>query len=115
MLGREELDKLAEEKQVLLVESSLNRVALQTELQSLRSASGWMRAASGGAGGLTPLLVVAAPVAGYLLGRRAGSSGSWLRRTATLLKWIGPLYGLWRGLSGRLRKPAIAQSEPRAK
>jgi len=115
VLEREELDRLAQEKQALLVESSLNRIALQTELQSLRSASGLMKVVGVGRGGLTPLLVVAAPVAGFLLGRRASSSASWLRRMATLLKWMGPVYGLWKGLSGRLRKVATAQTEARAK
>lgn len=115
MLGREELDRLTQEKQALLVESSLNRIALQTEFHNLRSGSLWMKTLGGGTGRVAPLLVVAAPIAGFLLGRRTGRSASWLRRTSTALKWIGPLYGVWRGLSGRRRKPETAALEARAK
>ena len=111
MLGREELERLAAEKQALLVESSLNRLALQAEFQNLRSASGWMKAAAGGAGRFTPLLLLLAPVAGFLLARRARGSGSWLGRSVTALKWIAPLYGVWRGFSGRRRKTEKTELE----
>jgi hypothetical protein len=104
VLGREELEKLAVEKQALLVESSLNRLALQAEFQNLRSASGWMKAAAGGAGRFTPLLLLLAPVAGFLLARGARGSGWWPGRSLTALKWIVPLYGVWRGFLGRRRK-----------
>lgn len=104
MLGRDELAKLAAEKQALLVESSLNRLALQAEFQNLRSASGWMKTVTGSAGKYTPFLLLLAPVAGFLLARGARGSGSWLGRSFTALKWIAPLYGVWRGVSGRWRR-----------
>ena len=110
MLGREELEKLAAEKQALLVESSLNRLALQAEFQNLRSTSGWMKTAAGGAGKFSPLLLLLAPVAGFLLARSVRGSRSWLGRSAAALKWIAPLYGLWRGLAGRRRKSVGAHS-----
>lgn len=99
MLGREELDKLAAEKQALLVESSLNRLALQAEFHNLSSATTWMKAATGGIGKVKPLLLMLAPVAGFLLARGSRPSGSWLIRAVSAIRWIASLYGLWQRFS----------------
>ncbi|HOX55838.1 MAG TPA: hypothetical protein P5205_03840 [Candidatus Paceibacterota bacterium] len=104
MLGREELDKLAAQKQALLVESSLNRLAWQADFQHLRSATVWMKAASGGVGKASPLLLLLAPLAGFLLARRSRPSGSWLSRALATLRWIAPLYGVWKRYSAASRK-----------
>jgi hypothetical protein len=110
VLGREELDKLAIQKQALLVESGMNRLALQAELNSLRSGTTWLSTATGGAGKFTSLLPVVASVAGFLLARRARRSGSRLSQAAAVLKWIGPLYGLWQWFSARRRRLGSGQS-----
>ncbi len=70
MLGRKELDRLSLQKQALLLESSLNRVALQAEIQSLRSATAWVSEAAQASRKLAPLLAVVASVAGFLFARR---------------------------------------------
>jgi len=96
VLGRKELDKLNLQKQALLLESGLNRVALRAEIRSLRSATTWVREATSVSRELTPLLVLLAPLAGFLLGRGPRRRGSWLTRIVTAVKWIGPLYGVWK-------------------
>ena len=99
MLGRKELDKLNLQKQALLLESSLNRAALQADIRSLRSATTWVREATSVSRELAPLLALLAPVAGFLLARRARRSASWFGRVVTAVKWVGPLYGLWKRFS----------------
>jgi hypothetical protein len=99
VFGRKELDKLNLRKQALLAESSLNRAALQAEIRSLRAATSWVREATSVSRELSPLLVLLAPVVGFLVARRARRVASWLGRVVTAVKWIGPLYGLWRRFS----------------
>lgn len=99
MLGRKELDKLNLQKQALLLESGLNRVALQAEIHSLRSATAWVREATSASRELTPLLLLLAPLGGFLLARGSRRPSSWLSRIVTAVKWIGPLYGLWKSFA----------------
>ena len=111
MLGRKELDKLNLQKQALLLESSLNRAVLQADIRRLRSATTWVRDATTVSRELTPWLTLLAPVAGFLVARRARRSASWFGRVVTAVKLVGPLYGLWkRFFPGRqeadLGKPA---------
>ncbi len=105
MLGRAELEKLQVQKQALVLESSLNRLALQAEFEHLRSATTWMRTATSSAGKVTPLLLLLAPLAGFLLARGASRpSGSWLSRAVSALRWVASLYGLWQQFSPGRRK-----------
>ena len=99
MLGRKELDKLNLQKQALLLESSLHRAALQADIRSLRSATTWVREATSVSREFAPWLTLLAPVAGFLLARRARRSASWFGRVVTAVKWIGPLYGMWKRFS----------------
>ncbi len=109
MFGREELDKLSVQKQALLLESSLNRLALQAEIQSLRSATSWAGDATRASRQFAPLLLLLAPVAGFLLGRRGRRADSWFTRLAAAIQWIGPLYRLWKTFA-----PARKQPQPDA-
>jgi hypothetical protein len=111
VFGRQELEKLAAQKQALLVESSVNRLALQAELQNLRSATAWLKPLTGGAGELAPRLLLLAPIAGFLLARLSRGSGSWLSRAATAAKWAGPLYGLWKRFAAARRHSEPGQPE----
>mgnify|MGYP001766929115 CR=1 FL=1 len=112
MFGREELDSLNVQKQALLLESSLNRLALQAELQRWRSASGWVSAATHAPRKLTPLLLPLVPLAGFLLARGFRRSGSRLSWLLAAVKWVAPLYQLWRTLAP-VRKE-VAAGKPAA-
>ena len=107
MLGRKELDKLNLQKQALLLESDLNRAALQADIHRLRSATTWVRGATSVSRGLTPWLTLLAPVAGFLVARRVRRSRSWFGRIVTAAKWAGPLYGLWKRFA-----PAGHEAQP---
>ncbi len=105
MLGRKELAKLDLQKQALLLESDLNRVALQAEIRNLRSATAWMGETARVSKKLTPLLVFLAPLAGFLLATSSFRAGSWLGRVMNLGKWVSRLYPLWMTLTARWSKP----------
>jgi hypothetical protein len=109
VLGRKELDKLNLHKQSLLLESSLNRLALQAELQNLRSATAWVSEVTHASRGLSPLLLLLAPLAGFLLARGSRQSDSWLSRIVAAARWVGPLYRLWRGFSASREPQAEAE------
>ena len=102
MLGRKELTNLDLQKQALVLESGLNRFALQAEVQSLRSATSWVNDVTGASRELAPLLVVLAPIAGYLLARGSRRSDSWLNRLMAMARGISILR------SSRERIPAGA-------
>jgi hypothetical protein len=106
VFGRQELDQLALEKQVLVAESGVNRLAVQAELQNLRSATAWV---SGVARWPRKpgLLLVLAPLAGFLLARVSRREDSRFKRVLAVAKWIGPLYRLWKSFSAS-RKEAEA-------
>ena len=99
MLGRKELAKLSLEKQALLLESGLNRLALQAEVQKLRAATAWVSEVTRVSQEAKPLLLILAPIAGFLLARGSRRSDSWCSRVAGAVKWIGPLYQLWKSFS----------------
>jgi len=108
VFGRKDLEKLRLQKQALVLESTLNRYALQAELQDLRSAAAWMRHAARAPRQLAPLLVILAPLAGFFLVRTVRRPESSFTRVASVAKMIGPLYGLWRTLSAARSKSAEA-------
>jgi hypothetical protein len=112
VFGRRELDKLAREKQAILAESDLNRLVLQAEIQNLRTATAWVGEAARWPRKAGPLLLVLAPLAGFLLTRGSRREDSWFSRVSAAAKWIGPLYTLWKSLSAS-RKEAEA-GEPAA-
>jgi hypothetical protein len=88
----------------------MNRIALQTELDNLRHAVAWISDASRWQRKATPLLLVLAPLAGFLLGKRSGQTSSWFKSVVSVVKWIGPLYQLWRSFSsGRAQAEAEQQ------
>jgi hypothetical protein len=99
MFGGQELANLALEKQVLVAESDLNRLALQAEIQNLRSAAAWVSEAARWPRNHGALLLVLAPLAGFLLTRSSRRPDSWLNRVAAAAKWVGPLYSLWKNFS----------------
>ncbi len=102
MFGGKELEELHVQKQALLLQSNLNRAALQAEMRHLRAATTWMRQAARISRELTPWLALLASVAGFFAARGTRRSPSWFSRIMTAFKWLGPLYGLWkRSAAGR--------------
>ena len=99
------------QKQALLLESGLNRLALKAEIQSLRATTSWVGEATRASREFAPLLLVLAPLAGFLLARGSRRPDSWLNRVAGAAKWIVPLYRLWRSFAPR-RKEAEATEPP---
>ena len=111
MLGGKELDRLAAQKQALVAESDLNRLALQAELHHVCFAATQLKDMAGLRGKIAPLLLVLGPLAGLLLRRKAHQPASWLAKAMTAAKWVGPLYGLWKGFAAGRR--AAEAEEPR--
>jgi hypothetical protein len=94
-------------KQALLLESGLNRLALQAEIQRLRAVTTWAGEATRASRHLAPLVLLLAPLAGFLVARRGHRSHSWLGRLAAAIRWIAPLYRIWKILSpARSEAPA---------
>ncbi len=105
MLGRKELASLETQKQVLLLESGLNRLTLQAEFRSLRSATAWVSDVASASRELAPFLMVLAPIAGFLFARGTRRRGSWLSRLMEYAKWAAPAYRLWKSVSARRGGP----------
>ena len=99
MLGRQQIEQLRLQKQTLLVESSLNRHALISEMGALRSAFSSVSSAVLAPRRFAPFLLVLAPLAGFFAFRGARRPGSLITRVAKVVKWIGPAYSLWRSFS----------------
>jgi hypothetical protein len=106
VFGRKKLEQFRLHKQALVLESSLNRYALRAEWQELRHAAGWMNNAARTPRQFAPLLVVLAPLAGFLVIRSLRRPESLFNRLASAAKWIGPLYSLWRGYATFRKKEA---------
>jgi hypothetical protein len=105
VFGRKELERFRLQKLALVLQSDLNRLTLQLELQQLRSATAWMTGAARAPRQLAPLWVVLAPLAGFFLVRSfRRRPESLFNRLATAAKWIGPLYKLWQGFSAARKK-----------
>jgi hypothetical protein len=89
----------------LILESSLNRLRFQAELQNLRSAYGRSTEALRAPRKLLGVLAVAAPAAGLLLGSGA-RRGSLIKCAARAVKWVPAIYQIWRQF-----KPAKPKAE----
>ncbi len=100
MFGRKESNQLRQRKQVLILESALNRLRLQADLQNIRLASTETAESLKGTQSFLPLLTLLAPVAGFMLTGRS-RQGTWLSRLTWLAKWGPTLYQLWNRLSKR--------------
>ncbi len=97
-------------KQALLLESRLNRLALQAEWQDLRAATGWVADAAQACRTVKPWLLLLAPVAGVLLGRGFLRSNGLLSRLVGLFKLIRPLLAVWKTLAGTERRVDAART-----
>ena len=82
-----------------MAESGLNRLVLQAEIQNLRDATAWVSEAVRWPRKAGPLLLLVAPLAGFLIAKGSRRPDSWLNKLALAAKWIGPLYTLWKSFS----------------
>ena len=114
MFGREELDKLAVEKQALVAASGLNRFVLQAEIQNLRSATAWVSEATRWPRKAGSLLLVLAPLAGFLLTRFSRRPDSWFNRVTAAAKWLGPVYTLWKSFSASRKEAEVGETVSKA-
>lgn len=90
---------MRQRKEVLLLESSLNRLKLQAEMRNLRGVVSPGGGLAGKVQELFPLLMLLAPVAGFFASRGARRGGSLAERLGSAVKLILPLYQLWKRFS----------------
>jgi hypothetical protein len=110
MFYRKELARLRAQKQALVLESTLNRLALQTEAENLRSAASQIAEAAGSLRSVrlfNPFLLILAPVAGFFIVRSLRkNSGSLFDRILSAAKWIQPAIALWKSFNKHPENPA---------
>lgn len=88
-------------KQLLLLESELNRAALREDLNRIRSKTSWFggigdnpNAAPG-----SSWLMKAAPLAGILATAAAGPAGGWVKRGLRLVQIAAAAYPIWKAVT----------------
>ena len=96
MLGGKELNSLELRRREMVLQSSINRLAIRVELQNVQTALrpagrivGLIRAAR-------PWLLVLAPLAGIFAARGLRNNGSGFSKALGVLRWIQPLLVLWK-------------------
>ena len=104
MFGGQELERLRLLKRALIVESDLNRFALRTECQNLQSVvTGW-RDCLAPVRKLRSVLLVLAPLAGFLAVRGFRRADSGFGRVLALVRWVPRLLALWESFSAGFKK-----------
>jgi hypothetical protein len=111
MFGREAIVELQLRKRTLVIESELNRLALQTEWQHVRAATDWVSQAGQWVRRANPWLAVLAPLLGVLTARTLPREGGIVGRALGLLKWVRPLLALWQSFVGT-PPPEVATKPP---
>lgn len=109
MAGTRAIDDLQLRKQALVLESDLNRLALDAEWQHLRAASTWMGEAAQIHSQVRPWLLLLAPLGGILAARGVRHSKGMLGRLLAAVKWIRPLWAAWKTFSA---PPATGEQKP---
>jgi hypothetical protein len=105
-----EVESLRLRKQLLVLESNLNRAALQAEWGNVRAATAWVRSARQTFHQVRPWLVLLAPLAGYLTARRPNRPPGVLRRLVSAWRWIRALLGVWEAVRGAPAKDSSRSS-----
>jgi hypothetical protein len=99
---------LSQRKQALIVESNLNRIALQTEWENLRAATRPLHQAAAVAHRMGPWLLPLAPLAGFLAAGFLRKRSGFLGTVTSLLRSLPSVLALWQ----QFRRPAGDQ-DPR--
>jgi len=100
MFGRKELADLQLRKRGLVLESDLNRLALQAEWQRVCAATSWINQAARFCRQANPWLVLLAPLAGLWTALTLHREGSIASHLLAALKWIPSLMTIWRNFAG---------------
>lgn len=118
MLGGRELKQLEVRRRELVLQSTLNRLAVRTELQNLHASLQPVQRVASSIRSVRPWLTLLAPLAGMLLGGRGRGNGSITSRVIGILKWTQALLGIVRQLKhldgaapGQPRNPLEADRE----
>jgi hypothetical protein len=94
-----EIDDLTTRKRLLAAECESHRRALAREFNQLQSSAAALAQPVRSVLSVSSLLVLAAPLAGFVLGRRKGRSRNWLKMGLLgwqLLRRFQPLWGQFR-------------------
>ena len=108
MAGRSGTEALSQRKQALIVESNLNRIALQMEWQNLRAATKPLHQVAAVAHRMGPWLLPLAPLAGFLAAGFFRKRSGLLGKVTSLLSSLPPVLALWQ----QFHRPASNQ-DPR--
>jgi hypothetical protein len=116
MFGRRELKRLELRRRELVLQSTLNRLAVRVELQNIQTALLPAERIVSAVRAARPWLLLLAPLAGIFAARRVRSGGSIFAKAISALKWIQPLLVLWRqfqpGAGGAVRETSGATTKP---
>lgn len=69
MFGKQERERLRLHRQALIVESDLNRLTIEAEIQKIRASTAWIRGTIQTYQQIRPFISLAAPVLGFLVVR----------------------------------------------
>jgi hypothetical protein len=96
MVGKQELTGLRLRKQTLVLESDLNRMALRSEWEVLRTAGSWMGLFGRKEGGAARWPFVVTPLAGVLVALGFQRSRRLLGYISTIFMVLKPFIRFWR-------------------
>lgn len=99
MFGGRELKRLELRRRELVLQSTINRLAIGVELQNVRAALLPAERIIGSVRKARSWLLLLAPVAGIFAARSLRHNGSGFAKVMGLLKWVQPLLALWKQFS----------------
>ena len=107
MFGGRELRALELRRRELVLQSTLNRLTMQTELQQVRTALQPAERIVGSIRAVRPWLLLLAPLAGIFTVRGVRGNGSGFSRLLALARCLQQLLALWKQF-----RPASTETEP---
>jgi hypothetical protein len=96
MFGGRELKRLELRRRELVLQSTLNRLAIGVELQNVQAALLPADRIVGSVRKARSWLLLLAPLAGILAARGLRNNGSGFSKLMGVVKWIRPLVALWK-------------------
>ena len=114
MFGGRRLNALELRRRELVLRSTLNRLAIQMELQNVENALRPAERIVSSVRAVRPWLMILAPLAGILAARGLRGNGSGFAKVMDVLKWIQPLLGLWKQFRAAAEPASETTSRPAA-